>query len=398
MTPRVEPTRSLFAASFGLALVLGVLLAARGEAAWSLAVAPLAVLLVAGLALQARAPGSSRALLALAILNGLLTVPELALRVADFRFVSGIQFGYPTPEDFQEFEPDAELFWKLPPGDPGVNSLGFLGPELSVPKPPGVHRVLFLGDSCLQQGYPESVPDIVAHLAGQARGPELPRFESVNLSMSGYSSYQGLRAAELIGLQLGPDLVVVYFGWNDHWRAYGAIDSEKTVALERDLLLRRSRLLQAVRRIAAVAGLTQEARPLPENRVPRDQYAGNLARISRLFGEQGIPVLFVAAPSSHTSRGVPDYLVRRGFAPTAADVLREHAEYNDTLRAVARTAGDGLLDLAAELEDSFAAGQDPRGVFVEDGIHFNESGRWIAAERLVEHLEQAGLDGRERAR
>lgn len=389
MTSSSEPTRSLFAASLGLALILCVLLALRGEASWSTVVAPLAALLVGGLVLQARAPRSSRALLALAVLNALLVIPEAGLRLADFRFTSGVQFGYPTPADFQEFAPDADLFWKLPAGDPHVNSLGFFGPEPAVPKPAGVFRVLFLGDSCLQQGFPESVPDIVAHLAEQERTPRSRRFEAINLSMSGYSSHQGLRLAETVGVGLDPDLVVIYYGWNDHWRAYGAVDREKAVALAREHMFHSSRLLQALRRLSVSAG---DAVPLTRNRVPLEHYGENLTRLASLFRGRAVPVVLVTAPSAHRTRGVPDYLLRRGFAPDAESVLSEHAAYIDALEEVAAAEGAHVLDLAAEFED----GEDPEQVFVEDGIHFNERGRWAAARRVLDFLAQAGLDGQER--
>src|SRR6185503_10239350 len=96
-------------------------------------------------------------LLAFATLNLLLVVPELALRVVGFRGEAGIQFGYPRPQEFVAFDPDARLFWKLRSSNRNVNSLGFPGKEVAVPKPDHRYRVLFLGDSCTQQGYPDIV-------------------------------------------------------------------------------------------------------------------------------------------------------------------------------------------------------------------------------------------------
>ncbi len=95
--------------------------------------------------------------LTLATLNLFLVVPELGLRAADFRAESGIQFGYPRPTEFMRFAPDERLFWKLPPSNQNVNSLGFPGDEIPSPKPAGRYRVMFLGDSCTQQGYPDFV-------------------------------------------------------------------------------------------------------------------------------------------------------------------------------------------------------------------------------------------------
>jgi len=390
----LEPTRSRFGASLGFAALLCAVLAARGEEHALAALVALVGLLAVGLAVQTRVPRISGMLLALAVLDVAVVVPELGLRVLDFRFVSGVRFGYPTPADFREFAPDADLFWKLPADTPGVNSLGFIGPEPRRPKPAGTFRALFFGDSCLQQGAPEGVPELTAVLANSGRPPDDPRFESLNLAMSGYSSLQGARLAERVGADLDPDLVLVDYGWNDHWRAYGAEDRDKTVDVCRERWYRGSRLLQGLRWLAVRAGISGDAPPLDRNRVPLERYRENLATFSRLFAARGVPVVFVTAPSSHAARGVPDYLVRRGFAPDAATVLREHAQYNDVARAAAGTPGCYLLDLAAEFE----AGEDPSVVFVTDGIHFNELGRRAAAGRIAAFLARAGLDGRGQVR
>lgn len=395
MSERVEPARSLFAASVGTSVALAALLAVRGEVAWSTVTAPLALALALGLLVQQRKPTASKALLAVAVLNLLLVVPELGLRVGGFRFTSGVQFGYPTPEDFQEFAPDPDLFWTLPPEDPLVNSLGFFGPEPVRPKPADAYRVLFFGDSCLQQGQPASVPEVVAHLANQARldsgEPRAPRFEAINLAMSGYSSHQGLRAVQRYADELEPDAVVAYYGWNDHWRAYGAVDRDKHIDLERERVFRASRLAQALRR--AALGLAAAPAPLADNRVPIDQYRENLTALASRCSRRGVPLVLITAPSAHRERGVPEYLVRRGFAPDDATVLREHDAYNEVVRQVARDTDAVLCDLAAELAADFAAGADARLVFVEDGIHFNEPGRWDVAGRLLACLASAGLTG-----
>ena len=222
---RTAQRRALFAGSLALSMALCVWLVARDARAFGAALGILGLALAAGLA-AARSLGGW--LVVLALLNALVVLPELALRAAGFRCVSGVQFGYPTPEEFWEFVPDEELFWRLPPGDdPPVNSLGFFGPEPEIPKPAGSARLVVLGDSCTQQGFPQSVPD---HLARILSGSGVP-VELVNLSMSGYSSHQGRALAERTVPPLAPDLALVWYGWNDHWQAYGATDREKRGSL-----------------------------------------------------------------------------------------------------------------------------------------------------------------------
>ena len=159
-------------------------------------------------------------LLVIASFNLMIVAPELTLRGAGFRYESNIQFGYPRPEDFTTLVPDEFLFWKLAPG-PGVNSMGFPGDEIETPKPADTYRILFLGDSCTWQGYPTGVK---LFLEWDAAGKSQRRFDAVSLAVPGYTSYQGRIVAERLAGQVDPDLAVIYYGWNDHWLAYGAVD------------------------------------------------------------------------------------------------------------------------------------------------------------------------------
>lgn len=360
--------RSIFLGSLLVSLVLALLLIPRDAQTFTLVLVALGVVTAAGSFAPARA---DRALLSLAVLNLLTVAPELALRAANFSYASGVQFGYPTPEEFWEFVPDEDLFWLLPVEDPKVNSLGFWGEEPEVPKPDGLARLLFLGDSCSQQGYPESYPDIVEHLLRQ-NGLAV---DAVNLSMAGYGTHQGRALAERHGPALEPDAVVVYYGWNDHWLAYGAVDRDKPGSLRKETLYRRSRLLQLLRRLAVSSGVKRDAAALESVRVPAPHYRENLEAIVARFD---VPVVLVTAPSSHRELGVPDYLVAKGFARDKGTVVALHAQYNAIVREVAHASGAHLLDLDA----LFQSGEDLRAAFTEDGIHLTEAGRWALARRV----------------
>jgi len=365
----------VFLGSLLLSAALSAFLVPRDASGYTTALAVLGGIAVLGMFAPPRLAGL---LLAVGVVNALTVLPELALRAAGFQRGSGVQFGYPNAEEFRRFTPDAELFWTWPPGAPEVNSLGFRAHEPLVPKPPGLTRLLFLGDSCSEQGFPEAWPDIAVHLLGR----EGIRVDGVNLSVSGYSSHQGLVLARKYGERMDPDVVFVYYGWNDHWLAYGAVDAEKHRDLRVALLFDRSRLLQALR--SATLG---SAEPLDETRVPLSAYEGNLRAIVELFRALGVPVVLVTAPSSHERLGVPRYLVEKGFADDPASVLELHRQYNQVTRDVAAEPGVYLLDLAATLEREV----DLRSIFVEDGIHLTEEGRWEVARRAAALLHREGL-------
>ena len=336
-------------------------------------------------------------LLAIAVLNLLFVTPELALRAIDFRFESGIQFGYPRPEKFVHFEADEELFWKLRASNPEANSMGLPGDEIEVPKPPGVFRIVFLGDSVTQQGYPEGVEQRL----NAAAAIEGARVEAAMLALSGYSSHQGLVLARKYGVELEPDLAVVFFGWNDHWKAYGAVDADKQVRVSQSLggragswTLERSRGLQSLR-WARSKLRAEEEQQIDDVRVPADSYRRNLTEIVRTFADLGTPTVLITAPSAHQRLGVPDYLVEKRFAADKPTVIALHQAYNDIVRDVARDQGGLLLDLAAEVDTVPTA--ELGKLFQSDGIHLEPDGLALVADEVAEFIQGLLIDERDGA-
>ncbi|MEW6741873.1 MAG: GDSL-type esterase/lipase family protein [Planctomycetota bacterium] len=378
---------AIIAVALGLPLLASVLLLLANSPEASLSLT-LGLLVLSALLLAGVTRRRGEALVASgAIVAFLIVWPEVGLRVAGWRFDAAgvVQFGYPRPDSRLPLERDPELFWRLASGSEGTNSLGFLGPEIEVRKPRETFRLLFLGDSCTAQGYPKRgyvniVLELLNGFAGASR-----RFEAVNLSLFGYSSHQGVVLARKWAPQLAPDLGVVYYGWNDHWQAYGGSDREKAASTAPRLLLRKlgsSRLVRwLARRAAAVL-----SRPLDKPRVSLEEYRENLAHIGECIGKGGGRVVLLTAPSAHERLGVPDYLVEQGFAASKEQVLELHRRYNDVVREVAREQGWFLLDLDADS----AAVDDPASIFLADGIHFTPRGlQWVAtclAELVVKQV------------
>ena len=309
-------------------------------------------------------------LLPAAVLNVLVLTPELALRVTPAARDMGIRNAYLG--SFQRLTPDADLLWRLPAGTPGVNAFGFRGTDITMPKPPGVCRVLYLGDSVEAQGYP---PRVAARL--HALDPTRC-VDTANLSLGGYSSYHGRVLTDKFGVSLDPDVVVVSYGWNDHWRAYGARDA--TLGRTRDTWW--SRALEPVVRHSALLYTLRSARSVARIRpghlrVPLDEYVDNLRHIGRTFASRGIPVVFLTAPTTHDLY-VPAYLVEQGYADDTAAVRMLHRQYGDALRDGVARHGWMLLDLETALADR----PDRHALFLYDGIHFTERGLDVVADHV----------------
>ena len=326
-------------------------------------------------------------MLSLGVLVAALLLPELVLRAVGFRYESGIQFGFPRPDSFARLVQDEKLFWRLPPSTPGVNSLGFTGREVLVPKPEDTFRIMFLGDSCTQQGYPSSVELIL-----NARATPPRRYECVNLALAGYSSHQGRVLAETYVPSFDPDLVVVYFGWNDHWLARGAVDSQKQVVGSPSsngqsfaTTFQGLRILQGVQALAARYSGAKTSELLDSVRVPAAQYRINLEAIEQICGQHGAPVLYLTAPSSFQRFGVKPFLVGWGLAADEPSVIAMHTQYNQIVREVSGSKGALLLDLEAEFEPR----KDLDQIMMRDGIHFTPDGLSVLAIRIAQFIEQA---------
>ncbi len=95
------------------------------------------------------------------------------------------------------------------------NALGYRGRELAREKPPGVRRVLVLGDSF---AYGIGVADDETFSARLER--LVPGIEVINTGVNGYGTAQELLLLRDEGLALRPDLVLVAFFWNDVGNSY----------------------------------------------------------------------------------------------------------------------------------------------------------------------------------
>ena len=318
-----------------------------------------------------------------------LILLEGGLRVAGFRYArhpvamryaasiakAGVEPSLHRKRFRIEYRLDRDLLWRPVPASGVTNSEGFLGPEWSGPK--SKPRLATLGDSCTVAGetpYPERLRAL------------LPGWEVWNAGVGSWSSYQGLRLLETRLLAHRPDVVTVYFGWNDHWSAWSVPDKEFSADLDRRWrrmkLVESSRVLQglsfAVDKAAGPAGPRRGAPP----RVSLEDYGSNLRRIVALCRASGARPILLTAPSSLK----PEHPVARALVEEslnfddAARLPATHEAYNAVVRAVAAETGAGLVDLA----EAFAGAPE----LFTDGIHLSAAGHALAARLIAKGLSK----------
>ncbi|MFQ5719458.1 MAG: SGNH/GDSL hydrolase family protein [Acidobacteriota bacterium] len=356
--------------------------------------------------------------LALALVTVILVfgAAETALRIAGFTYqpypdriwLGRYAGGIPTADVVFDrvvpglFTRDARLFWRPVAGKAPFNAAGLRDPdELPAARLPGEVRILALGDSCTFLGEPDPWTEVLARrLAGRGR-----RIRVLNAGVPAWSSLQGRRYLEDPGLTFQPDIVLVYFGWNDHWRATVKPDAafpvprETVVSLQR--FLGHLRLYQALNRLLAGRAAAGGQRPPgPETdlartaasrpfRVPVADFEQNLEDIARLVAAHGGKTVFITAPSFLFSTAVPRYLFVHGFVASGGEPIESiHARYAAVVRRVAEKTGAVLVDAA----QAFAAAPDAgRALLREDGIHLTHAGIERLAALLDRQLTAAGL-------
>lgn len=346
-------------------------------------------------------------------LAGLLLL-EIGLRAAGVGkppVIGKLQFGYDTgipvydtdgieiegvPYEMPLFEADALFYWKPIPETPFTGEGGLRRPvPMSKTKPAGGYRIAVLGDSCSflgQQLYPERFAELASGQSGVS-------VDVVNASCAGYTSFQGMRRLETLW-PWNPDLLVVYFGWNDHWKSLnGRTDAElaESIAMPRlQQLLQISRLYWT---FASLRNRSPDAQDLSNApvRVPLPDYRDNLQTIISEAQSRGCPQIFITAPTALVEGRLPTWMAdyyAKFYAMSSEQcqaIPSTHNQYNAVVREVAADHNSAaLLDLAKLWIPS-----ESQGRFRKDGIHLTEAGHREAAQSLFElWRSQPGLAGR----
>ncbi|MEN3340132.1 MAG: hypothetical protein V7647_3808 [Acidobacteriota bacterium] len=292
--------------------------------------------------------------IALAMSSVVLTLALLegVLRVAGFHFslTPAVQFGWPDPLTIQSvYADDPDLFWVTRDYHQKLREARRSHPA-----------IIFMGDSCTEFGtYPARTLALLSE--------DGPPVTGVHLATGGWSSEQGLVQLRRDVLPLKPAVVVIYYGWNDHWMALGPTDPALHLEHRFIGLAEHVRLLQVAFR-AQVAWA--ERSPVRPNRVPPAKYRDNLETMARLSEGAGIHPVFVTAPSNYVAGHEPAYLLQRHIQ-RLSDVIPFHEQYVQLTREAARESGAVLCDAAAV----FAAlpGSHDR-YFKSDAIHFTPEG------------------------
>jgi lysophospholipase L1-like esterase len=317
----------------------------------------------------------------------LFGVIEIALRVFNFQYSNtplemrklqgeapGV-IGFYDEEMGESFQKDSKQLWV--PTKSKDMLLQF--PEM---KPDGVTRIVTLGDSCTAYclGTSDSYPSLMGEIANQKEGRNV---EILNAGVGSHSSFQGLQRLKHSALKYHPDVVTIFYGWNDHW---ATLRPDKEVKLPSDAVIsvinffEKFRIYQALNFIVTKyrASLVEEKLGF---RVPLQDYEENLVSMVEMSRSNGAKPVLVTAPS-YLADFKPHYL----FPFPKEKLIGVHGAYNDVVRRVA-----SLLEVPiADLANAFP-GEEMKKIMTRDGIHYNPYGCRRVAEFLTKTLEEQRL-------
>ena len=293
----------------------------------------------------------------------------------------------------------------LPTPSPGmtlgairINSLGFRGPELAIPKPEATIRLAFLGASttfCAEVSSNETTwPHLVWQRLQTAATPA--KFDYVNAGVPGWRVSHSLKNLDIRVAPLRPDVIVIYgHANNDLVFDSGELARQQGLATPgrpgEDGWLSRHSLLWSLLHKNLTIMLRQQDVQQSHGKLtydPRELSRGFEGRLTELVraSQQVASVVAVATFSPRLRRELaPDDQVRASVSAvyympwmTIDGMVQGFEEYNRVIRDVARRTGALLIDD----ENRIPADE----IHYNDSIHFTDAGSRVMADRVSDAL------------
>ena len=306
-------------------------------------------------------------------------------------------------EDTYTLDPKSGLRIPVPGGSFGgirINSLGFRGPELKMPKSRSTLRVAFLGSSTTYCAEVSNNENTWPHLVTEALQAEWPGLsvDYINAGVPGYSVSSSLKNLEYRITPLEPDVIVIYEGHNDLTgnsfylaRKQGLVSipppqnitwpakySLLWYLVEKNLVIMSQQ--RTARRTAGTLSFDRERLARPFHRDLKD-----LVEVSKRTAPIIVLVTFSTQlreeqPPEQQSRAAASSLYYMPYM-SVNGLIQGYAEYNDAVRQVASETGALLIDG----ENSIPGDAQ----HFADSVHFTDKGSHLMARRVARGLIQS---------
>jgi lysophospholipase L1-like esterase len=301
-----------------------------------------------------------------------------------------MQFGYSTgvpiwdedgileeaqPVKVKLFQQDEELFWKTIPNTDFTNAQGFRGEQdIPVVNRNGAIRILVLGDSCSFLGRKLYVDFLYDQLTKDY--PET-RFEIINASVPGYTSFQGRKVLEGL-MRYKPDYACIYFGWNDHW----ILPSGYADQFHYDLI-------HSIKLVQLARIMWARVTDMRNYRVPLDAYQANLSAMVKELKDNNVVPILIAAPSGYGDEGMPQWafqFYQQYYRMTADEIKKIPATHKAYADVVARVSIDSEAIFVDAPKHLNLISPAMKPFFRNDLIHLTELGHEAIADEIYRQM------------
>jgi len=319
------------------------------------------------------------------LLEIILRLAQFSGRADDTRFVLNPEWDYP-----EYFLKDHDLFWRFRPdqvirsgffveGEYHINNHGLRGPDFAADKSPMTRRIVCLGNSCTfgwrvgeEQVYSRQLENIL-----NRNGTE-SSFEVINAGVTGYSSLQGLRFLRRDVLNWEPEILVISYGWNDHWAgAQDIADKDQDLppqwALDVQNFLSRTSTYRWLKYLIFSIKNPPPAEfshSKPVYRVSPEDFQQNLAAIITEAAARRIEIILLTLP------------IARRTGSEYTGLYEFHERYNQIIRSFADTHGIQVIDAAERFEHIRGLFDDPEN----DLKHYNSYGHKDIARMIADRI------------
>lgn len=299
-----------------------------------------------------------RVILCLLIPISILLVSEVILYFQNYNFnVKQDSFRLNVAGELLT-EYDKILFWKPKGKNPSFN-------KNSSKK---LLKIMCLTDSVsVMQKY--SYPIILQKLLRKSYQNKLKVF---NAGVPGYTSYQGLKYFKTELLSYNPDIIIVCFGWNDHYQSHNHIPDCRQDPPSENLLslINKSRTLSFLYSLVLKIKQSNYKRTGANKyrRVPIKNYKNNLTKFTKISKKKNIFIILMTAPYLKPENNENEL------------ILETHKRYNQVVRNLSQKYEIPLVDKVKEFKKRKNLFLNPQN----DICHYNKKGSNIIAKALKE--------------
>jgi lysophospholipase L1-like esterase len=268
-----------------------------------------------------------------------------------------------------------------------TNAQGLRGPERAIPKPPGVFRIALVGDSVVEGiGVEREADTIASQLEGMLAKNHV---EVLNAGLRGYNTQAEVTFVRRRVLPYEPDLVILVFVRNDHYRLNRHTGESWEYPRPRwaEVLFAHSHLFRAAAFYLNWFHFRDDLDPgyLDEHigeAQADDNVASGLEELARLSDTHSFQAMVVVWPN---------------FGSTIKDPPGLMEPHSSRLRVETLAARYGIpvVRLAPAFARDYARrgpGQaSPRRLYAPDGMHPDREGARVAAAILKQLIEERQL-------